>query len=146
VRKSASAARPHRSRASCIGCELRAAGEALAGDALHGADLVLLAAPVAQTEAILAAIAPHLQAGTVVTDAGSTKSDVVAAARRALGGKVAQFVPGHPIAGRETNGPDAAIDDLYVGKKVVITALPENAADVERVAPHGAPATPSSTA
>ncbi|HEX5341522.1 MAG TPA: prephenate dehydrogenase/arogenate dehydrogenase family protein [Duganella sp.] len=106
----------------------------LAG-ALHGADLVLLAAPVAQTEAILAAIAPHLQAGTMVTDAGSTKSDVVAAARRALGAKVAQFVPGHPIAGRETNGPDAAIDDLYVGKKVVITALPENAAeDVERVA------------
>jgi prephenate dehydrogenase len=103
--------------------------------ALQGADLVLLAAPVAQTEAILAAIAPHLQAGTVVTDAGSTKSDVVAAARRALGGKVAQFVPGHPIAGRETNGPDAAIDNLYVGKKVVITALAENTeADVERVA------------
>ncbi|NVM78795.1 prephenate dehydrogenase [Duganella sp. SG902] len=104
-------------------------------EALHGADLVLLAAPVAQTEAILAAIVPHLQAGTVVTDAGSTKSDVVAAARRALGGKVAQFVPGHPIAGRETNGPDAAIDNLYVGKKVVITALAENTeADVERVA------------
>jgi prephenate dehydrogenase len=104
-------------------------------DALAGADLVLLAAPVAQTEAILAAIAPHLQAGTVITDAGSTKSDVVAAARRALGGKVAQFVPGHPIAGRETNGPEAAIDNLYVGKKVVITALAENTeADVERVA------------
>jgi prephenate dehydrogenase len=104
-------------------------------EALAGADLVLLAAPVAQTESILAALAPHLQAGTVVTDAGSTKSDVVVAARRALGGKVVQFVPGHPIAGRETNGPDAAIDDLYVGKKVVITALPENAAeDVERVA------------
>lgn len=103
--------------------------------ALAGADLVLLAAPVAQTEAILAAIAPHLQPGTVVTDAGSTKSDVVAAARSALAGKVAQFVPGHPIAGRETNGPEAAIDDLYVGKKVVLTALAENsAADVERVA------------
>ncbi|WP_174821626.1 prephenate dehydrogenase [Duganella rivi] len=114
---------------------------AVAGDpaslaeALHGADLVLLAAPVAQTEAILAAIAPHLQGGTVVTDAGSTKSDVVAAARSALGSKVAQFVPGHPIAGRETNGPDAAIDNLYVGKKVVLTALAENTeADVERVA------------
>ena len=105
------------------------------GEALDGADLVLLAAPVAQTEAILAAIAPHLQPGTVVTDAGSTKSDVVASARRALGGKIAQFVPGHPIAGRETNGPEAAIDDLYVGKKVVLTALDENAeADVERVA------------
>jgi prephenate dehydrogenase len=103
--------------------------------ALHGADLVLLAAPVAQTEAILAALAPHLQAGTVVTDAGSTKSDVVAAARRALGDRVGQFVPGHPIAGRETNGPDAAIDHLYIGKKVVLTALAENsAADVERVA------------
>jgi prephenate dehydrogenase len=104
-------------------------------EALQGADLVLLAAPVAQTEAILAAIAPHLGPGTVVTDAGSTKSDVVAAARRALGGKIAQFVPGHPIAGRETNGPDAAIDHLYIGKKCVLTALDENAAqDVERVA------------
>ncbi len=103
--------------------------------AIAGADLVLLAAPVAQTGAILASIAPHLQPGTIVTDAGSTKSDVVAAARAALGGKVAQFVPGHPIAGRETNGPDAAIIDLYQGKKVVLTPLAENsAADVERVA------------
>lgn len=98
-------------------------------NAVRGADLILIAAPVAQTEAILASIAPHLQPGTVVTDAGSTKSDVVAAARKALGGKIAQFVPGHPIAGREQNGPDAAIVDLYVGKKVVLAPLPENAAD-----------------
>lgn len=106
-----------------------------AEDAVADADLVLLAAPVAQTGPILATIAPHLRAGTVVTDAGSTKSDVVAAAYASLGGKVAQFVPGHPIAGREQNGPDAAIPDLYVGKKVVVTPLPENAAaDVERVA------------
>jgi prephenate dehydrogenase len=102
--------------------------------ALQGADLVLVAAPVAQTESILAAIAPHLKAGTVVTDAGSTKADVVAAARRALGDKIAQFVPGHPIAGRELNGPDAAIDDLYVGKKVVLAALPENSEhDIQQV-------------
>ncbi len=100
------------------------------GDAssVQDADLVLLAAPVAQTESLLCDIAPFLQPGTVVTDAGSTKSDVVAAARRALGDKIALFVPGHPIAGREQNGPDAALADLYVGKKVVITALPENAA------------------
>lgn len=104
-------------------------------EALNGADLVLLAAPVAQTGAILAAIAPHLRPGTIVTDAGSTKSDVVLAAREALKDKVAQFVPGHPIAGRETNGPDAAIIDLYQGKKVVLTPLAENAeADVEKVA------------
>jgi prephenate dehydrogenase len=104
-------------------------------DAVRDADLVLIAAPVAQTEAILASIKPHLQPGTVVTDAGSTKTDVVAAARKALGEKIAQFVPGHPIAGRELNGPDAAIVDLYVGKKVVLAPLPENSADdVERVA------------
>jgi len=105
------------------------------GEAVKDADLVLLAAPVAQTGVILAAIEPHLQAGTVVTDAGSTKSDVVEAAYAALGSKVAQFVPGHPIAGREQNGPDAAIIDLYVGKKVVLAPLPENAeTDVSRVA------------
>jgi prephenate dehydrogenase len=104
-------------------------------EAVRDTDLILVAAPVAQTEAILAAIAPHLQPGTVVTDAGSTKSDVVAAARKALGVKVAQFVPGHPIAGRELNGPDAAIADLYVGKKVVLAPLTENTPqDVARVA------------
>jgi prephenate dehydrogenase len=104
-------------------------------EAMQDADLVLIAAPVAQTESILTALLPHLGAGTVVTDAGSTKGDVVAAARRALGAKVAQFVPGHPIAGRESTGPDAAIHDLYVGKKTVLTPLAENAPDdVERVA------------
>jgi prephenate dehydrogenase len=103
--------------------------------AVKDADLILIATPVAQTAALLAAIQPHLQPGTVVTDAGSTKSDVVAAARAALGEKIKQFVPGHPIAGREQNGPDAALADLYAGKKVVLTALPENtAATVERVA------------
>ena len=104
-------------------------------DALHGADLVLIAAPVAQTASILAALLPFLEADTVVTDAGSTKSDVVAAARAVLGARSAQFVPGHPIAGRESNGPGAAIADLYRGKKTVLAPLPENpAAAVERVA------------
>src|SRR5688572_23059651 len=56
-----------------------------AAQALRGADFVLMAAPVAQTYSILATIAPHLEPGTVVTDTGSTKSDVVETARRALG-------------------------------------------------------------
>ncbi|MQR02547.1 prephenate dehydrogenase/arogenate dehydrogenase family protein [Glaciimonas soli] len=104
-------------------------------EAMADADLVLIAAPVAQTAAILTSICPYLQAGTIVTDAGSTKSDVEAAARAVLGNKIAQFVPGHPIAGRESNGPDAAIVDLYIGKKVVLTPLPENTAeDVAKVA------------
>lgn len=103
-------------------------------DAMRGASLVLVAAPVAQTEAILASLLPYLEEGTVLTDAGSTKSDVVAAARRVLGQRIAQFVPGHPIAGRESNGPDAALADLYRGKKAVLTPLPENSvADVHRV-------------
>lgn len=104
-------------------------------DALRGADLVLLAAPVAQTGTILEALLPHLEPRTVVTDAGSTKCDVVAAARAVLGGRVHQFVPGHPIAGSESNGPDAALAALYQGKKCVLTPLAENAAqDVEKVA------------
>jgi len=104
-------------------------------EAMRGADLVLLAAPVAQTGTILASLLPYLEPQTIVTDAGSTKSDVVAAARAALGERVRQFVPGHPIAGRESNGPDAAIPDLYRGKKAVLAPLPENSPEaVERVA------------
>jgi prephenate dehydrogenase len=104
-------------------------------DAMRGADLVLIAAPVAQTAPILESLLPWLEPHTIVTDAGSTKSDVVVAARRVLGERIAQFVPGHPIAGRESNGPDAAIADLYRGKKTVLTPLPENApASVEKVA------------
>jgi prephenate dehydrogenase len=104
-------------------------------DAMRGADFVLLAAPVGQTEAILASLLPYLEAQTIITDAGSTKADVAAAATRAMQDKAAQFVPGHPIAGRESNGPDAALADLFRGKKAVLTPLPENArSDVKRVA------------
>jgi len=104
-------------------------------EAMRGADLVLIAAPVAQTGPILASLLPWLEPHTVVTDAGSTKSDVVAAARAVLGERVRQFVPGHPIAGRESNGPDAALAELYLGKKTVLAPLPENApASVEKVA------------
>ncbi|MBC3862895.1 prephenate dehydrogenase/arogenate dehydrogenase family protein [Undibacterium jejuense] len=98
-------------------------------EAVAGSDLIMIAAPVAQTESILRAIVPFLNAKTIVTDAGSTKADVVLAARAALGNKIAQFVPAHPIAGRELNGPEAALTDLYVCKKVVITRLPENTND-----------------
>jgi prephenate dehydrogenase len=103
--------------------------------ALHDADFVLIAAPVAQTEPLLRRIVPFLDARTIVTDAGSTKSDAVTAARAALGARASQFVPGHPIAGRESSGVDAALPDLYVDKNVVLCPLPENApASVERVA------------
>jgi prephenate dehydrogenase len=102
--------------------------------ALSGADFVLVAVPVAQTESLLARIAPFLGEATLVTDAGSTKTDVVAAARAALGERIGQFVPGHPIAGRELSGVEAAFADLYVGRQVVLCPLPENKpADVARI-------------
>jgi prephenate dehydrogenase len=90
------------------------------------ADLVLIATPVAQMADILARIAPHLGKHTLITDGGSTKGDVVAAAYANLGSKVAQFVPAHPIAGAEKSGAAAALFDLYQGKRVVLTPLPEN--------------------
>ncbi|MDP2879363.1 MAG: prephenate dehydrogenase/arogenate dehydrogenase family protein [Sulfuricella sp.] len=97
-----------------------------AADAVQGADLVLLAMPVGQMGAVMANIAPHLQAGTVVTDAGSTKQDVVALARRHLPKHLEWFVPAHPIAGAEHSGVKAARADLYRGRNVVLTPLPEN--------------------
>jgi len=104
-------------------------------EAMRGADMVLLAAPVGQTATILASLLPYLAPHTIITDAGSTKCDVVASAREALGERIHQFVPGHPIAGSESNGPDAAMAGLYRGKKAVLTPLPENdPAAVERVA------------
>jgi prephenate dehydrogenase len=93
---------------------------------VHDADLVLLATPVGQMSALMARIAPHLGSHTLITDGGSTKSDVVREAYAQLGSKVAQFVPAHPIAGAEQTGAAAAGADLYLGKKVVLTPLPEN--------------------
>ncbi|SPA00060.1 PREPHENATE/Arogenate DEHYDROGENASE [Cupriavidus taiwanensis] len=103
-------------------------------EAARGASVIVLCAPVAQNFALLHALEPHLQPGTIVTDAGSTKSDVIVAAKTALGDKAAQFVPAHPIAGRELNGVEAALPDLYDGKKAVLCPLQENArADVAAV-------------
>lgn len=89
------------------------------------ADCILLAMPVGETAAVLTQLAPHLKAGAVVTDAGSTKANVVAAARATLGGRFSDFVPGHPIAGSECNGPLAARADLFQTRKVVLTPEPE---------------------
>ena len=90
-------------------------------DACAGADVVLVATPVAQFERIFAAITPHLGRETIVTDAGSTKQDVVAAARRAFGHRFGRFVPAHPIAGTEHSGAAAAFPELFERRNVVVT-------------------------
>ena len=103
--------------------------------ALHNTDLVFLAMPVGQTAATMERIAPYLNANTLITDAGSTKQDVVTAARHYLPLQNRHhFVPGHPIAGAEHSGVQAAQADLYTHKHVILTPLPETAAEaVERV-------------
>lgn len=94
--------------------------------AVQGADTVLLAVPVQQNDRVLAALAPALVAGALVTDAGSTKQDFVAAARRLAPAHLGSIVPGHPIAGAEHTGVDAASATLFQDKNVVLTPLPEN--------------------
>ena len=94
--------------------------------AVQGADLVLLAVPVQQNDHVLAQLAGSLSAQTLVTDAGSTKMDYVAAVRRLLPALLAHVVPAHPIAGAELTGVDAAHPGLFVDKNVVLTPLPEN--------------------
>ena len=97
--------------------------------ACNDADVILIAVPVAQTKAILQSIKPHLNSKTVITDAGSTKGDILASAREILGEKFGQFVGGHPIAGAEKSGVAAAKSDLFLGKNVVLTPTPETNRD-----------------
>ena len=92
--------------------------------AARDADLVLVAAPVAQFPAIFAALA---ESKALITDGGSTKRDVIAAARKALGKRIARFVPAHPIAGAEKSGAAAAKAELFQDRRVVLTPLKENA-------------------
>jgi prephenate dehydrogenase len=102
--------------------------------AAERADLVLVAAPVGQFAKIFSAVGAVLAPNAILTDAGSTKRDVVAAARKALKKKIGQFVPAHPIAGAEKSGAGAANAELFRGRRVVITPLKENAeAAVEKV-------------
>src|SRR3954468_18795578 len=102
-----------------------------AAAAAREADVVLVATPVGQFPSVLAQLK---DTKALITDGGSTKRDVVAAARTALGANVAQFVPGHPVAGAEKSGAGAAAADLFKGRRVILTPLQENpAASVTQV-------------
>jgi prephenate dehydrogenase len=98
------------------------------------ADLVVVTTPVAQFPRIFSQIAKKLKPGALITDGGSTKRDVVEAARKALRDKIGQFVPAHPIAGGEKSGAAAASAELFRGRRVVLTPLPENSEDaIEKI-------------
>jgi prephenate dehydrogenase len=91
--------------------------------AVSGADIVLLAIPVSATEATFKAIRDLIGPNTLVMDVGSTKRDVVDAARRVLRDHIGSFVPCHPITGKEVSGVEHADVDLYAGKQVILTPI-----------------------
>jgi prephenate dehydrogenase len=91
--------------------------------AVSGADLILLAVPVLATEATFKAIRHLVRSDTLVMDVGSTKREVIDAARRVLRDQVGVFVPAHPIAGKELAGVEHADVDLYTGRQVILTPI-----------------------
>lgn len=91
--------------------------------AVSGADIVLLAVPVAATEATLKAIRHLVTKDMLIMDVGSTKRDVIDAARRVLRDHISSFVPCHPIAGKEVSGVEHSDPNLYTGKQVIVTPL-----------------------
>jgi prephenate dehydrogenase len=103
-------------------------------EAAQRADLIFVATPVGAFEAIFQELAPWLGPKTIITDGGSTKQNVIEAARAGLQARIAQFVPGHPMAGSHEKGPQAADPKLYIGRRVMLTPLVENhPQDVETV-------------
>jgi prephenate dehydrogenase len=98
--------------------------------AVSGSDIVLIAVPVAATETTFKAIRHLVEPGVLVMDVGSTKRDVVDAARRVLRERIGSFVPAHPVAGKEQSGIGHADAALYTGRQVILTPLPQTAPEL----------------
>jgi len=98
--------------------------------AVAGSDIVLIAVPVAATETTFRAIRDLVEPGLLFMDVGSTKRDVVDAARRVLRERVASFVPAHPIAGKESSGIENADAALFSGRQVILTPLVQTAPEL----------------
>ena len=94
-------------------------------EAVAGADLVVLATPLSTTETLMSEMSGALKPGCIITDVGSAKGVVVAAARQALADRLAYFIPAHPIAGTEKSGVEASFAELFENHIVIITPLAE---------------------
>ena len=94
-------------------------------EAVEGADLVVLATPLSTTETLMRVMSDSLKPGCIITDVGSAKGVVVAAARNALADRLPFFVPAHPIAGTEQSGVEASFAELFENHVVIITPLAE---------------------
>lgn len=92
-------------------------------EAVREADMVFVAVPLGAMRPVFEAICGHLKPGAVVTDGGSAKASVVADFAAACPAHLAQFVPGHPIAGTEQAGVEASFAELYRGRRVILTPI-----------------------
>ena len=104
------------------------AAESIA-DAVKQADVIFLAVPMAAMAPVLAELAEHVKPTAIITDGGSAKAHVVKAAKEILGDNFSQFVAGHPIAGTERSGPEAAFAALYQEHRVVLTPVEQTNPD-----------------
>ena len=96
------------------------------GEALDGANMIIIATPVGSYESILKEMKPHIATNMVISDVGSTKASVIEAIKSVFDGTLDNFIPAHPIAGKEKSGFEVSDDNLFVNKKVIITPLENN--------------------
>jgi prephenate dehydrogenase len=101
-------------------------------EAVEGADGVVIATPVAAFEAVFTQLKPYWAEDAVYTDVGSTKGNVLAAAERVFGCVPDNFIPAHPIAGAENSGVEAAVDNLFVNKRLIVTPTESSNPDAVR--------------
>ena len=94
-------------------------------EAVRGADMVFVSVPLGAMRSVFASIRDSLEPGAILTDAGSAKGSVVADIKEVFGAVPTGFVPGHPIAGTENSGVEASFPELYRGRRVILTPLPE---------------------
>ncbi|SRR5690625_3836929 len=98
-------------------------------EAAKKANVIMISTPVGVIPDVIEQLKPFINTSTIITDAGSTKHEIVNKARKILGSKSGHFVPGHPIAGSENAGPEAASPDLFKDRTVVLTPLEENSSE-----------------
>ena len=99
------------------------------GEALDGANMVIIATPVGSYESILKEMKPHIVEDMIISDVGSTKVSVIEAVKAVFVGTLDNFIPAHPIAGKEKVGFEVSDADLFVNRKVIITPLKNNNPD-----------------
>ena len=98
-------------------------------EAINHADIIVIATPVGTFRNIFSEVKPLIVDDVIISDVGSTKTNIVDIAKEILGDKSQCFVPAHPIAGKEKSGFEASDGNLYIGKKVIITPIEDNSSE-----------------